>query len=37
MKIGKQVGVGNTANVYEWEDDKVLKLFNFYIYKGGLL
>lgn len=28
MKTGKQIGVGNTANVYEWEDDKVLKLFH---------
>jgi uncharacterized protein (TIGR02172 family) len=28
MKLGKIVGVGNTATVYEWEEGKVLKLFN---------
>lgn len=28
MKYGKIIGVGNTATVYEWEKDKVLKLFN---------
>ncbi|MBI9012255.1 MAG: phosphotransferase [Clostridiales bacterium] len=28
MKYGKVVGVGNTAVVYEWQEDKVLKLFN---------
>lgn len=28
MKLGKIVGVGNTATVYEWEDNKVLKLFH---------
>lgn len=28
MKYGKKVGVGNTATVYEWEDNKVLKLFH---------
>ncbi len=28
MQIGKLIGVGNTANVYEWEEDKVLKLFH---------
>jgi thiamine kinase-like enzyme len=28
MNIGKLIGVGNTANVYEWEEDKVLKLFH---------
>lgn len=27
MKYGKIIGVGNTAEVYECEDDKVLKLF----------
>jgi len=27
MKYGKIIGVGNTANVYEWEEGKVLKLF----------
>lgn len=27
MKLGKVVGVGNTAMVYEWDKDKVLKLF----------
>ncbi|MCT4542418.1 MAG: phosphotransferase [Vallitalea sp.] len=27
MKCGKIIGVGNTATVYEWENDKVLKLF----------
>lgn len=28
MKYGKIVGVGNTATVYEWKDNKVLKLFH---------
>jgi Ser/Thr protein kinase RdoA (MazF antagonist) len=28
MKYGKIIGVGNTASVYEWDDNKVLKLFN---------
>ena len=28
MNIGKLIGVGNTANVYEWEEDKALKLFH---------
>jgi uncharacterized protein (TIGR02172 family) len=28
MKTGRLIGVGKTANVYEWEDVKVLKLFN---------
>jgi uncharacterized protein (TIGR02172 family) len=28
MKFGKIIGVGNTASVYEWEEGKVLKLFN---------
>ncbi|MCF6461989.1 aminoglycoside phosphotransferase family protein [Clostridium sp. Cult1] len=28
MKYGKTVGVGNTATVYEWKDNKVLKLFH---------
>lgn len=28
MSLGKRIGVGNTASVYEWEDGKVLKLFN---------
>lgn len=28
MKLGKLVGTGNTADVYEWEEDKVLKLFH---------
>lgn len=28
MKYGKIVGRGNTACVYEWEEGKVLKLFN---------
>lgn len=28
MQIGKLIGMGNTANVYEWEEDKVLKLFH---------
>lgn len=28
MNYEKIIGVGNTATVYEWEDDKVLKLFN---------
>lgn len=27
MRYGKVIGVGNTATVYEWEEDKVLKLF----------
>jgi uncharacterized protein (TIGR02172 family) len=27
MSIGKRIGVGNTASVYEWEEGKVLKLF----------
>ncbi|GCD10487.1 aminoglycoside phosphotransferase family protein [Clostridium tagluense] len=27
MKYGKIIGIGNTANVYEWEEGKVLKLF----------
>ncbi|HEY5563690.1 MAG TPA: hypothetical protein VIK72_18370 [Clostridiaceae bacterium] len=30
MKYGEVIGEGNTANVYEWEEGKVLKLF----YKG---
>lgn len=28
MKLGKLIGAGNTASVYEWEEGKVLKLFN---------
>lgn len=28
MKDRKVLGIGNTATVYEWEEDKVLKLFN---------
>lgn len=28
MSLGKLIGIGNTANVYEWEEDKVLKLFH---------
>lgn len=28
MKYGKMIGIGNTACVYEWEEGKVLKLFN---------
>ncbi|MGH4125081.1 MAG: aminoglycoside phosphotransferase family protein [Clostridium sp.] len=27
MKYGKIISIGNTANVYEWEEGKVLKLF----------
>lgn len=27
MNCGKQIGIGNTATVYEWEEGKVLKLF----------
>lgn len=27
MKIGKLIGIGNTAEVFEWDDKKVLKLF----------
>jgi hypothetical protein len=27
MECRKVIGVGNTATVYEWEEDKVLKLF----------
>lgn len=28
MELGKMIGVGNTASVYEWEEDKVVKLFH---------
>lgn len=28
MVLGKQIGVGNTASVYEWGEGRVLKLFN---------
>nr|WP_308743468.1 hypothetical protein [uncultured Anaerocolumna sp.] len=28
MKFNKLIGAGNTASVYEWEESKVLKLFN---------
>ncbi len=28
VKMGNVIGVGNTASVYEWEEGKVLKLFN---------
>lgn len=28
MQYGKKLGVGNTATVYEWKEDKVLKLFH---------
>lgn len=28
MNFGKIIGTGNTADVYEWEADKVLKLFH---------
>ncbi|GFZ31390.1 aminoglycoside phosphotransferase [Clostridium zeae] len=28
MELKKIIGVGNTAIVYEWEDDRVLKLFH---------
>jgi uncharacterized protein (TIGR02172 family) len=27
MEYGKLIGIGNTATVYEWGDDKVLKVF----------
>lgn len=29
MKTRKIIGIGNTASVYEWDEDKVLKLFNY--------
>ena len=28
MKYGNIIGIGNTASVYEWDDKRVLKLFN---------
>ncbi len=28
MKPGNLLGVGNTANIYEWQQDKIIKLFN---------
>ncbi|GFP75347.1 aminoglycoside phosphotransferase family protein [Clostridium fungisolvens] len=28
MELKNIIGIGNTATVYEWEDDKVLKLFH---------
>jgi uncharacterized protein (TIGR02172 family) len=28
MKLGKVVGTGNTASVYDWEEGKVIKFFN---------
>lgn len=28
MNLGKMIGTGNTANVFEWEEGKVLKLFH---------
>jgi len=28
MSLGKLIGIGNTANVFEWEERKVLKLFH---------
>lgn len=28
MSLGKLIGIGNTASVYEWEKDKVIKLFH---------
>ena len=28
MKYGQIIGIGNTATVYEWENNKVLKLFH---------
>jgi uncharacterized protein (TIGR02172 family) len=28
MQLGKCIGVGNTASIYEWEDGKALKLFH---------
>lgn len=28
MKLGNRVGIGNTAEVYEWENDTVIKLFH---------
>lgn len=28
MSLGKLIGIGNTANVFEWEDHKILKLFH---------
>lgn len=28
MKIGKCVGSGNTATIYEWDSDKIIKLFH---------
>lgn len=28
MSLGSLIGKGNTADVFEWEDDKVLKLFH---------
>ncbi|GKU25246.1 aminoglycoside phosphotransferase family protein [Clostridium folliculivorans] len=28
MEIKKIIGIGNTATVYQWEDDRVLKLFH---------
>ena len=29
MKLGKEIGVGNTATVYEWNEEKVIKLFHY--------
>src|SRR5690349_17151114 len=28
MKIGNLLGVGNTANVYEWRESEVIKIFH---------
>lgn len=28
MKLNKIIGIGNTATIYEWEEGRVLKLFN---------
>jgi len=28
LEIGRKVGKGNTATVYEWKEGKVLKLFD---------
>ncbi len=28
MKLGRVIGIGNTATVYEWDENKILKLFH---------
>lgn len=36
MSKGKLIGVGNTAEIYEWQNDKVIKLFKSFYPKNSI-